>query len=265
MRSGSRWGIPGRAAKAGRAPLFKHALAIAAVAASGFLAGCMGGSDGIENPKVELEFRGPDGNMSGTGEVRVYARHLNPVEDSKPILTKTFSGKAAFTLTRDEMDSVLSLKLGGAVPDTTVDFNVVAVSGEREAFVAGFRYKRAKAGAGFAHAAWSKASADLEFGGVKKSVDLLAALEFKGALGTNGMAYGIDYVFIPGSPYYANVTQEAGTTRGEFRILRMSRGTYENLIGADKDSAHFYESRDTLNTSDTEYTAKTWNAITIYD
>lgn len=228
------------------------------------LAGCMGGSDGIENPKVELDFHGPDGTLSGTGEVRVYARNLNPAVDDKPLLTRTFSGDARFRMDSDDMDSVLRARgNGAALKDTVVEFNVVAVSGDREALVSGFRYRRSGGKPAFAQAPWD--GPHPEYGDVKRSADLLAAvLDFKGVLGSNGMSFGIDYVYIPGSPYFANVKPEAGTTRGEFQIARMSRGSY-GLLGADKDSAAYFQSADTLNTSDTAYTAGAWDPITIID
>lgn len=238
--------------------------AVLALACIAVLGGCMGGSDGIENPKVELDFKGPDGTSSGAGEVRIYARHLNPMVDSAPLLTRTFSGQAAFTLEPEEMDAILRARLGGVLPDTVVDFNVIAVSGDREAFVSGFRYKRAGTRVGFAQSSWDEKNPG--FGKVKKTVTLLTAvLGFKGTMGSNGMVFGIDYVYIPGSPYFATVTRpDSASTRGEFRIARMSQGSY-GVVGADKDSSTFYRSGDTLNTTDTAYTASTWDVLTIID
>lgn len=257
VRMESWWGKPKRPVGAFRTPIF-----CAAIACMAFLAGCMGGSDGIENPKVELEFRGPDGTSQGSGEVRIYARYLNPVEDSVPLLTRSFSGRAAITILPEDIDAVLRAKIGGtgALPDTLLYFNVVAVSGDREAFLAGFRYRRTSARSGFALAPWTDTAKARDYGEVKRSVNLQAAvLGFKGAIGLAGHSFGIDYVYIPGSPYHASIGSER-----DFRIARMSSGSYE-LFGADKDSATFYKSSDTLNTTDTAYTAKTWGVFTVFD
>lgn len=266
----SRWGNPDRHGKAGRAPIFRTVMsaaltASAALMSAGLLAGCMGGSDGIENPKVELEFRGPDGTSQGNGEVRVYARFMNPVEDDSPMLTKTFNGKAEFTLQPEDLDAVLKAGLGGTLKDTVLEFNVMAVAGDREAFLGGFHYKRQGSKVSFALGAWDKPG--LDFGAIKRTVNLLAAVrDFKGSMGANGVSYGIDYVYIPGSPYHANVNSADGATtkRGEFLFSRMGQGSYE-LFGADKDSATFYKSGDTLSTQDTAYSAKVWDPITIID
>ena len=242
-----------------------RSIVIAAAAAMGLLAGCMGGSDGIENPKVELDFRGPDGSTAtGAGEVRIYGRHLNPKEDSEPLLVEAFDGRAYVELDAAELEAALRARLGGSLPDTVVDFNVVAVADEREAFVPGFRYRRAAGKGSFAQGEWD--AADLEYGAVRRRVELPAAVkDFKGALGANGMAFGIDYVYIPGSPYFADVEPSQDVPgRGEFRFARMSGGAY-SLLGADKDSAALYLSRDTLRTSDSGFTAKTWDVFTIFD
>jgi hypothetical protein len=267
VRKGSRWGNPGRASKATRAPIFRIISAAgAAVVAAGFMAGCMdGGSDGIENPKVELQFQGPDGTTQGTGEIKVYARYMNPAEGDKPLLTKSFTGQAIASVSAEELDAVLKTALGKAsLPDTTVDFNVLAVSGEREALVLGFRYKRAGSKLSFAQAPWKQEAAFTAE--LRRKVNLLDAVKgFKGTMGANGVSFGINYVYIPGSPYRADVVGvDASAKRGEFSFTRMGAGTYD-LFGVNEESDTTFKSGDTLNTSDTAYTAKTWDIINIID
>lgn len=231
------------------------------------LAGCFGGSDGIENPKVELDLRGPDGGAAGSGTLRVYAGDYNPRLDSMPLLSKDFAGGAKVEVTAEEMDARLKAATGNvaAPADTQIRFNVVAVSGEREAFVAGFQYRRKAGTAAFALEARDGA-ADYE-NQVKARVELQDAVKgYEGAVGGAGVSYKIDYVYIPGSPYSATVGGDLVDGRkGGFKFARISQGTYSDLIGADGDSSHFYKSSDTLDTRDLEFTAGAWAPITIID
>lgn len=272
MRKGFWWGnrkpSRGQWSPAGSPMSLGAGMAAAALAFAAVLSGCMeGGSDGIENPKVELQFQGPDGGAAGSGMLKVYAGDYNPIEDSTPLLEKSFSGGAVVDVTAEEMDAWLKARLGNpaSLPDTQIQFNVVAVSGDREAFVAGFRYRREGDKVTFALQAVKDAPA---FGPLVKTQVKLedAVFGFQGAVGGAGISFGIDYVYIPGSPYHAAVGGDLPDGRkGGFKFARMSRGSYTGLIGADQDSATFYQSDDTLDTGDPEFSASTWEVITIID
>lgn len=225
--------------------------------AAALLAGCLGGSDGVENPKMDmdLEFR-DEGGAAVSGRVSLYGGNLDPAVDSMPLLTKDFTGGAA-NFTSAEMDAAVNKALAlkgkdtSLAKDTTLHFNVVAVSGEKEAFVGGFAYRRAGKTVGFGKDEAGKIS----FGAYKNRFGMLKAVPFSGRIGKQGAVLGIDYVFIPGSPYHAAIAKDS-----TFRMTKMGQGTYK-MYGVDKDSALIFKSNDTLSTSDTTFSAKDWDAI----
>lgn len=233
-------------------------LGIALAGAGAFLSGCFGGSDGVENPKLEFDF-GSETGAPAAGRVALFGQSMNPVEDDRPLAAKDYAagGKVAFT--PDEMDAALEAVLvrrGGDVSDlgdTTVHFNLVAVSGDLEAFVPGFSYRRSGKSAGFAK---NEGHAGGGYGDVIRSYKLPKAIQgFSGRMGIYGMLNGFDYVFVPGSPYHAIVEKDS-----TFTLPRMSPGSY-HLIAADTATHKLYRSDDTLNTSDPEYSAKSWGGI----
>ncbi|MDB5104991.1 MAG: hypothetical protein JWP91_2680 [Fibrobacteres bacterium] len=226
------------------------------------LSGCLGGSDGVENPKMDMKMElgfAPEDGQPLSGRVSLYGKALNPVEDSVPLLSKDFASGTPVSFTPEEMDAALKLSLSrhgkdtSSLRDTTVHFNVVAASGDREAFIGGFRYRRLGGTAGFAKAEGSDPGA---FGKLVKTYGLKKAVKaFSGRLGFQGISLGIDYIFIPGSPYHASIKKDSS-----FTVARMSEGMY-NIVGADSDSALLYESTDTLSTADSAYSAKAWSTI----
>lgn len=222
------------------------------------LSGCLGGSDGVENPKMELDFRPSDGSAAA-GRVSLYGMNMNPAVDSTPILSKEFSGGTYVIFTPEEMDAAVNKMVAGqggdtsGLRDTTLHFNVVASAGDREAFVGGFSYRRAGDAAGFSK---SEGTSQTRYGAIRNSFKLPKAVKaFRGRLGIYGIGLGIDYVFIPGSPYHAAIKKDSS-----FTMAQMSEGSY-TVFGADSDSALLYETTDTLNTLDTAYSAKAWTTI----
>jgi hypothetical protein len=220
------------------------------------LVGCLGGSDGVENPKMELQFS-PEGGGAAAGRVSLYAGNLNPALDSTPFATKDMiDGKVTFQ--PEELDAVVNRALAAAGKDTSVPkdtilrFNVVASANDREAFVGGLAYRRAGKTAGWTRYENGVAGA---FGSLAKSFILPKAVPFTGRIGRSGALLGLDYVFIPGSPYHSPIAKDS-----TFSLARMAPGSY-GIIGADKDSAHYYESDDTLSTADTAYSAKAWSTV----
>jgi hypothetical protein len=224
------------------------------------LSGCLGGSDGVENPKMELDFQ-PSEGAAVPGRVSLYGKNLNPAEDDTPILAKDMPADGIVSFSPEEMDAAVRRILArngkdtSALKDTTLNFNVVATAGDKEAFVSGFSYRRAGAVAGFAKIEGSKPG---PFGSFKSRFRLPKAVKgFSGRMGIYGIGLGIDYIFIPGSPYHADIDRKDSS----FTVPQMGEGSY-SVIGADKDSAQLFESTDTLNTTDTAYSAKTWSTIT---
>jgi hypothetical protein len=221
------------------------------------LSGCMGGSDGVENPKMmELNFRPDDNSSSVSGRVSLYGKSLNPVADSTPILVKSFTSQAPVTFMPEEIDAAIKtqmLRTGkdtSAFKDTILDFNVLAIAGDKEVFLGGFKYRKLGLQAGFARTQGTKQSA---FGTIQDSYKMATAVQnFSGRLGLQGFALNISYVFIPGSPYHSKIERDS-----TFTIPHMSKGTY-GIVGADQDSAKFFESTDTLSTDDGSYSAKAW-------
>ena len=222
-----------------------------------FLGGCLGGSDGVENPKLEMDFKAEDGSFPAAGRVSLYGKNLNPVTDSTPILVKVFSGKAQVSFTPEEIDGAIRTRLSlnsTALKDTLLEFNVVAVSGDREVFVEGFKYRRQGSRVGFARVVGNSETA---FGPLHDTFGLPNAIHnFSGRIGMQGSVLGIDYIFILGSPYHSRIRGDSS-----FTLARMSAGTY-GLVGADQDSSKYFASSDSLSTADTAYSAKAWDVIT---
>lgn len=221
---------------------------------------CLGGSDGVENPKLEIRFEPGDGQAPAAGRVSLYSMDLDPVHDSLPLLAKTFSGQASFT--PEELDSAIAreLRLRGRDKDigadTLVGFNVVATSDGREAWVPGFRYRRQGGRSGFTRAEPGSAADAGPFGALSETHALPpAVLDFRGRLGLTGKELGIDYVFIPGSPYYSRVDSGLGLA-----FPRLPSGVY-GLVGADRDSSLYFGAADSLDTRDSAYVAKAWGPI----
>ncbi len=224
--------------------------------ATALFVGCMGGSDGVENPKMSLEFR-PDGGGAVSGRLSMYGANLNPAVDSAPMLAKDFTA-GNVEVTSDEVETALNKSLAGhgkdttAHKDTTLYFNLVATSGDMEAFVGGFALRRAGKTVAF-----SRTENGIQGAFASKYAKrflLPKAVKFTGHVGVNGAILGLDYIFIPGSPYHSAI-KDSG-----FSMSKMSPGSY-GIIGADKDSSKYYESPDSLSTSDTAYTAKAWGVI----
>lgn len=222
------------------------------------LAGCLGGSDGVENPKMDmdLEFR-DEGGAAVSGRVSLYGGNLNPAVDSMPLLTKDFTGGTA-NFTSAEMDAAVNRTLAlkgkdtSSAKDTTMHFNVVAVAGDKEAFLGGFAYRRAGKSVGFG----KDEGGAFTFGAYKQRFGMQQAVPFSGRIGKQGAVLGIDYVFIPGSPYHSAIAKDS-----TFKMTKMGQGTYK-MYGVDKDSALIFKSNDALSTADTTYSAKDWGAIT---
>lgn len=227
-----------------------------ALAASALLAGCLGGSDGVENPKFNLELHGEDG-AALSGRVSLYGGNQDPAENAAPLLAKDFAaGSAEFS--PEEIDAALDKAMAAqgkdtsGIKDTTLHFNVVAASGDKEAFLGGFAYRRTGKTVGFGRGASGKYS----FGRVyKQRFGVPKAVPFQGRIAGGGALLGIDYVFIPGSPYHSAVAKDS-----TFKVAKMGQGSY-NIYGVDKDSALFFKSNDTLSTADTAYSAKDWGTV----
>jgi hypothetical protein len=240
-------------------PFNPRGAAIGAVSCiiAGF-AGC-GGTDGVENPKMEIGFEA-SGAGAVSGRVSLYGKSVNPGEDATPLLTKDFQAGATTEFTPEELDAAIRGSMArqgmdtSGLGDTTVNFNVVAAGGDREAFVGGFSYRRSGGTAGFAKL--EGAGSQSSYGHYKNTFGLPKAVKgFTGRIGIYGIGRGIDYVFIPGSPYHASIKKDS-----TFTIGQMSEGSY-TVFGADQDSSKLFESSDTLNTSDTAYSAKAWDTI----
>jgi len=226
------------------------------------LSGCLGGSDGVENPKFEVEMRSQDGAAPLAGRIAVYVKDQNPMRDSVPLLEMTVpaNGKAAFT--PQQVDAAIAAKLKALClcaspaigPDTLLEFNLVAVSGSREALAGKYGYRRAANRAGFADL--SAVEADKAgFGSITQSLRLgNAVTDYPGKVGGRGLTLGIDYLFVRGSPYKTEITGNA------FAFPRLSTGIFE-VVGVDRDSSAYFRSLDSLDTGAPEFSARDWEGI----
>jgi hypothetical protein len=212
-----------------------------------FLAGCLGGSDGVENPKLTFNGQSDDGSAVTGLRVAIYAKNQDPVRVPELMRLDVSGHKASFS--PEDIAFILH------AADTVFDFNVVLISGERETFSSGYRLRVSGKRMGFSRVGPDAKPLDGGYGSVVETMVLRKAVQgFSGKVGKVGAALGLDYVFVPGSPYHATVTDSA------FTVARMAPGIFD-LVGADQDSSKFFRSVDSLNTADTAFTAKSWGEI----
>lgn len=235
---------------------------LSGLSAALLLAACLdekvaGGTDEVENPALTAVLVDAQGREA-SGTVQVYARFQNPAKDAAPILSLAANGRASIT------DSALLLAMEGArtrgIPwknRDTVAFNLVGTHAVLEAFQGNYLLVRPPGGAYLFRRVEPGAEAGPDGkGSLSTAVTMRPpALAYKGKVGPRGLELGLRSVFIPGSPYAAQVEAD-----GSFAFARIAQGRYE-LKAMDKD-AKVYSSFDSLNTS-TAFVPSDWTEADI--
>lgn len=216
-----------------------------------------GGTDEVENPALTAVLADGQG-MAASGSVQVYARYQNPLKDAAPILSLAADGKAKIT------DSMLLLAMNAAKtrgipwknPDT-VAFSLVGTNTTLEGFRGSYLLARPAGGAyRFRRVQPGEEAYPDGKGSLSTAITMLPpALDYKGKVGPRGLELGLKSVFVPGSPYAAQVEAD-----GSFAFARLAQGHYE-VKAMDKD-AKVYSSFDTLNTA-AEFAPSDWTEADI--
>lgn len=215
-----------------------------------------GGYDDVENPAIQASLLDSLGQSHGAGEIQLYARYQNPEKDSTPLIIASVPTGILGSI----RDTALLAAMGRAKlrgtpwPDQdTIEFNLVAIAAQVEAFQGDFLL--VKGGNGAYHflrrTGGSYAYADAK--GVLATAPILANPVFnqRGNVGARGSQLQLRSVFIPGSPYWAKVESD-----GSFSIDHLARGRYEvKAVSAD---AKIYSAQDSLAVG-TEYLPADWS------
>lgn len=212
-----------------------------------------GGFDDAENPSIRVAFSDSAGKPAGAALINVYARYQNPFKDSLPILSLAGAETVSVRDTAVRSAFARALSRGTKSPSgDTLEFNLVATAPGGEAFLGGYALVRRATGWGFIRRdGGSIAYADAR--GVLASAARLPApvLGQRGTIGPRGLELGLRRVFVPGSPYAADLAAD-----GSFAFGRMAAGRYElKAVAADE---KVYTAADTLATG-AGYSASDWS------
>lgn len=214
-----------------------------------------GGYDDVENPALQVSLLDEAGKPT-VGQVRVYARYQNPIEDEAAVLSRNLSVQTRAGI-RDTalLAAMAKANLRGTPwPNRdTVEFNLIAVDAGRESYQGGFLLVKGADGTFGFRRRLSDGIAYPDGKGSLKAAPVMAApvLNLRGRIGAKGLGLGLKSIFIPGSPYRAAVE-----TDGSFIMPRLASGRYE--MKAASQNGKIWSAADTLDTR-AEYTASDWS------
>ncbi|MDB5050622.1 MAG: hypothetical protein JWO30_3693 [Fibrobacteres bacterium] len=215
-----------------------------------------GGYDDVENPAIQVSLLDDQQKPYGAGELRIYARYQIPSKDSLPIIDQHVSAGTAVTIRDSALVSAMvrAQTLGTPWPNQdTVEFNVNTVAPDGEAFLGNFLMARKPGGAFSMMRRTGGTLVHADTKGVLAVSPIMAGpvLHQRGNIGAHGLELGLQSVFVPGSPYWAQVQSD-----GSFVLARMAVGSYEvKAVSAD---AKVYSAADSL-TAGTEYLPSDWS------
>jgi hypothetical protein len=218
-----------------------------------------GGSDDVENPALHLSLLDSLNNPYRQGVLQVYARYQSPLSDSLPALSLPVNPQAATVITDSVLLEAMNLAKKRGIPwnRDTLEFNVVAVSPEQEAFGGQFWLVKEKPGRYAFRRYLGKQTQFPNARGVLsgKMTVLPPVPDYRGQVGAKGLELDLQSVFIPGSPYHSPVAAGGG-----FALPRMAAGKYQ-VMGVAKDSTVFM-ALDSLDT-DSAFAPSTWTEAEI--
>lgn len=215
------------------------------------LASCLdgrveGGTDEVENPALAAALLDGTGRPVA-GSIRVFARTQNPARDSLPVLELS-AGSAGLRLPADTLYAAMESASEKGVPwgnRDSIAFNLVATASSLEAFRAGFQLSRDAGGMFEFRRLSSPGSGDYYSGRTFHTRVPLApaATGYAGSVGPRGMALGLRILYIPGSPYKADIADD-----GSFVLARIAAGRYD--VKALDAGGKVYAASDSLGTDE---------------
>lgn len=216
--------------------------------------GCMaGGTDDVENPSLQVSATDAAGKPYGSAVLNAYARYQNPFTDSLPILSVAADGKPA-PIPDTAVISAFARAHERGTPTPaadTLEFNLVAAAPGGEAFLGGFALIKRPTGWGFVRKTGGIIAYPDGRGVLPAEARLTAPIAGQhGNVGAKGMELGLKRVFVPGSPYAAQLASD-----GSFALAHIAAGRYElKAVSADD---KIYTAADSL-TAGSDFSASDW-------
>lgn len=256
--------LPGAAGLAGFAPFKKHLGTVSlALLACSLLAACFenrvsGGTDDVDNPALTASLRAP-GGQGLAGTVQVYARYQNPTRDSLPVLTLPAGEKGGAVLPAKTLILAMEAASLAGIPwqaRDSVVFNLVGMAGAEEAFRAEYLLLIGTDGRLSYRRLLPPEGGPYPNGSLSTSLPMAPAVQaYRGSVGADGVALGLATIFVPGSPYKADVTAD-----GSFAIARIAAGRYD--VRALDGDGKVYQPADSLAT-DSAFAPEDWSEADI--
>jgi hypothetical protein len=203
-----------------------------------------GGTDEVENPALASALLDAKGNPVA-GSIRVFARTQNPARDSLPVLELPVGG-AGLRLTAAALHAAMEDAAEKGIPwgnRDSIAFNLVGTASSLEAFRDGFLLYR-DAGGRFEFRRQSAPGAGDYYTGRTYHTRLplaTAVTGYAGSVGPDGVGLGLRILFIPGSPYKAEIASD-----GSFVLARIAAGRYD--VKALDAGGKVYSASDSLGT-----------------
>jgi hypothetical protein len=214
-----------------------------------------GGYDDVENPALKVTLLDAAGKPAA-GEIRIYARYQNPMEDSVATLTREPTAQSQVSIRDTALLAAMESAKSRGTPwpnRDSVEFNLVAIDTGRETYLGGFLLVKSPNGSYGFRRRLGDGIAYPDAKGSLKTAPVMAVpvIALRGRIGAKGMGLGLKSVFIPGSPYRAQVEAD-----GSFLLQRLAAGRYD--VKAVSQDDKIWSAADSLVTG-TEYTVSEWN------
>jgi hypothetical protein len=210
-----------------------------------------GTSIGSDNPGIELAFAGRGPEENNYYDLQVYPLEHNPYVDSLHLYGIRFRYEPSWFVHGEE---ILYAFQGDEryTGDTSFAFNLLVTNGETETVQGQYRITlEEEILAKLERIDSSGAVMRDEDGILHDTMDLERPVyNYRGNIGDSGMALGINRMFLPGTPYLADVDNA-----GDFTLAKLARGVYR--VRGLTASGQLFDLPDKLNTSDT-FTASDW-------
>jgi hypothetical protein len=184
-----------------------------------------GGTDEVDNPALNVTLR-TAGGQGLTGTVSVFARYQNPTRDSLPVLTLPAGEKGGTVIPAGTLLAAMETASQAGLPwkdRDSVVFNLVGSAGAQEAFRAEYLLLRGAGGSLAFERILPPEGGPFPGGSLSTSLPMAPAVQaYRGTVGADGVALGLDVLFVPGSPYKADVAAD-----GSFSFSRIAAGRYD--------------------------------------
>ena len=218
-----------------------------------------GGTDEVDNPALNVTLRSSGGEgLAGT--VSVFARYQNPSRDSLPVLTLPAGEKGGAVIPAETLLAAMEAASLAGLPwksRDSVAFNLVGSAGAQEAFRAEYLLLNDTAGGSLAfERILPPEGGPFPGGSLSTSLPMNPAVQaYRGSVGADGVALGLDVIFVPGSPYKAAVAAD-----GSFSFSRIAAGRYD--VRALDGDGKVYGPADSLAT-DSAFAPEDWSEADI--